>query len=114
MLAFLEHFPGKLLLMKKMLFWAKMINLSQNSKAYSIPYSRKMIIFCFITPIKLFTLLLYYLHVSLGLQMIKKKKTEDLTAKKSITIEHFIGGNKRIMCKSHAEINSFQYPPTLI
>ena len=73
MLAFLEHFPGKLLLMKKMLFGGNLITLSQKSRVYSIPYSRRMIIFCFITTIKLFTLLLYHLHVSLGLQLIKKE-----------------------------------------
>lgn len=58
-----------------------MINLSQNSRAGSIPYSRKMIILCFITTIKLFTLLLYHLHVSLGLQLIKKGP-EDVSEKK--------------------------------
>ena len=73
MLAFLEHFPGKLLLTKKIAFLEKMINLSQNSRAYSIPYSCRMIFFCFITIIKLFTLLWYHLHVSLGLQLIKKE-----------------------------------------
>ena len=50
-----------------------MITLSQKFRAYSIPYSYRMIIFCFITTIKLFTLLLYHLHVSLGLQLIKKE-----------------------------------------
>ena len=113
MLAFLEHFPGKLLLMKKMLFWGKLITLSQKSRAYSIPYSRRMIIFCFITTIKLFTLLLYHLHVSLGLQLIKKEDRGFKCKKKSITIEHSLEGNKSIMGKSNAEINSFQYPPTL-
>ena len=78
-----------------------MINLSQNSRAYSIPYSCKMIFFCFITTTKMFTLLLYHLHVSLGLQLLKKQ-TEDSRAKKKHYNRAFYWGkpkhNKQKSC----------------
>ena len=90
-----------------------MINLSQNSRAYSIPYSCKMIFCCFITTTKMFTLLLYHLHVSLGLQLLKNRPRINVQ-KKSITIEHFIGGNQSIISKSHAEIPISTYTKLIV
>ena len=42
-------------------------------------------------------------------------ETEDFSAKKKDKHQNraFYWGNKSIMGKSHAEINSFQYPPTV-
>ena len=87
-----------------------------------------MIIFCFITTINLHTLLLYHLHVSLGLQLIKKPlydkyyqaflrrfmalRPRILVQKKKHQNRAFCRGNQSIMGKGQAEIHSFQYPPT--
>ena len=76
-----------------------MINLSQNSRAYSIPYSCRMIIFCFITTIKLFTLLLYHLHVSLGLQLIKKEDRGSKCKKKHYNRAFYWGKQKHSVQK---------------
>ena len=89
-----------------------MINLSQNSRAYSIAYSCRMIFCCFITTTKMFTLLLYHLHISLGLQLLKNRPRIHVQKKKHYN-RAFYWGKQKHNVKSHAEINSFQYPPTL-
>ena len=76
-----------------------MINLSQNSRAYSILYSCRMIIFCFITTIELFTLLLYHLHVSLGLQLIKKEDRGSKCKKKHYNRAFYWGKQKHSVQK---------------